>query len=134
MKKLIKISFILIILLTLFSLYYSVSASSIWEDARSFLSIGRKNSGMTTGSLFISNLADQNSKNKFEQGIDFLWGLGLLTIFISTVVLGIRYMFTNPNEKSRVKQATTPYVVGVTVIFGALTIWKLMIYILDGSL
>lgn len=133
MKKLTRILFILIIFLTFFSFFYSVSASSIWDDAKSFLSIGRKNPGMTTGGI-IQNLADQNSKNKFEEAIDFIWGLGLLTIFLSTIVLGIRYMFANPNEKSRVKQATTPYVVGVTVIFGALTIWKLMIYILDGSL
>lgn len=41
-------------------------------------------------------------------------------------------MLVNPNEKSRIKQATTPYIIGVVVIFGAVTIWKLIINILEG--
>jgi len=43
-------------------------------------------------------------------------------------------MLVLPNEKSRIKQATTPYIIGVVIIFGALTIWRLVIQILEGSL
>ena len=43
-------------------------------------------------------------------------------------------MLVLPQEKSRLKQATTPYIIGVVIIFGALTIWKFMIFVLDGSL
>lgn len=63
--------------------------------------------------------------------IGLLWGLGLLVIFVSTVVLGIKYMLVTPNERSRIKQATTPYILGVVVIFGAISIWKLLIEILE---
>ena len=43
-------------------------------------------------------------------------------------------MFAVPEEKSRIKQATTPYVVGVVIIFGALTIWKFVIMLLENVL
>ena len=74
------------------------------------------------------------AKEIFMEIIDALWAIGLLVIFISTVVLGIKYMFVLPQEKSRIKQATTPYIIGVVIIFGALTIWKFLITILDGSI
>lgn len=84
--------------------------------------------------LGTGTLASSTSNIKFEELIDFLWGLGLLVIMLSTVVLGIKYMLVLPDEKSRIKQATTPYVIGVIIIFGALTIWKFIIQILDGNL
>lgn len=84
--------------------------------------------------LGTNTFAANASNLKFEELIDFLWGLGLLVVMISTVVLGIKYMLVLPDEKSRIKQATTPYVIGVIIIFGALTIWKFIIQILDGNL
>lgn len=97
----------------------------IWGTGQDFLDIG------STGySDFDSSL----TRAAFKKAIDFLWGLGLLVVFASTVILGIKYMLVNPNEKSRIKQATTPYIIGVVVIFGALTIWKLLIEIFEGSI
>ncbi len=139
MKKIHKVLFISVILMSFFSIFYQVKAtnlvqeqeglyqtdSDIWGQAKNFIDLGLK-----TQSTF-----DGNAVNvKFQELIDFLWGIGLLVIFICTVVLGIKYMLVLPAEKSRLKQATTPYVVGVIIIFGALTIWKFVIYILDGSL
>lgn len=77
---------------------------------------------------------DNSSMSVFRYIVDFLWGLGLLVVLISTAVLGIKYMLVNPNEKSRVKQATTPYIIGVIIIFGAVTIWKFIIDVLEGSM
>jgi len=133
MKKVYKITLILLLIFILFSLN-NVKAKDIWETSKEFLQTGSEGRGTLEESGKILNLLGVDAKGKFVELIDFLWGLGLLTIFISTVVLGIKYMFVLPQEKSRLKQATTPYVIGVVIIFGALTIWKFVIVVLDGSL
>lgn len=133
MKKVCKIAFILFILLIIFLRVYNVKASDIWSVSRNFLDTGSKVTGTTDELKKVLGLSDA-TKSGFEELIDFLWGLGLLVIFISTIVLGIKYMLVLPQEKSRLKQATTPYIIGVVIIFGALTIWKFVIILLDGSL
>lgn len=134
MKKLYKISIILLIVITIFSITCEVKAKDIWATGKAFIDRGSQDVGtLDEGTALLQKLGI-DTKGKFEELIDFLWGLGLLVIFVTTVVLGIRYMFVLPDEKSRIKQATTPYIVGVVIIFGALTIWKFIIVLLDGSL
>lgn len=134
MKKVYKVMYVLILTIISFSIIYQVSASDIWSDAQAFINTGASSTGMTQEDTKLMEKIGIDTKAKFKELIDFLWGLGLLVIFISTVVLGIKYMLVLPNEKSRIKQATTPYVIGVVIIFGALTIWKFIIFLLDGSL
>lgn len=131
MNKIYKITFILLLITIMTSFFCNVNATDIWSTANSFLQTGKSNANVTGT---IMKKLNTNSKSDFEKLIGFLWGLGLLTIFIFTVVLGMRYMFVDPKERSRIKQATTPYVVGVVIIFGALTIWQLIITIVDGNL
>lgn len=135
MKKFYKITLILLLIMITTAFFYNVKATEMWSKAKNFLEAGTK-SDSKDYQVVTKAMDELNSKSKsgFEKLIGFLWGLGLLTIFISTVVLGMRYMFVDPKERSRIKQATTPYVVGVVIIFGALTIWQLIITILDGSL
>lgn len=130
MKKVYKIICILIIITTIFMISREVKATDFWDKAQEFIEVG------VSGKTDLDPLVDMesDSKTKFQEMLDFLWSIGLLTIFISTVILGIKYMLVSPNEKSKVIQATTPYIVGVVIIFGAVTIWKLVIDILNGSL
>lgn len=125
MKRICKIALILLIIFNIYSLTFDVKALDIWGTGDKFLDVG---SGELDGYY------DTAAVNEtFSYIIDFLWGIGLLIIFISTVILGIKYMLVLPNEKSRLKQATTPYIAGVVIIFGALTIWKLVIDVLEKS-
>lgn len=135
MKKICKITIIFLIILYLFSINFNVYAAKynvddggsqgIWDTGKHFLNMGKDG---------YSNYDAMKVRVSFSKIVGFLWGLGLLTVFISTVVIGIKYMLVNPNEKSRIKQATTPYIIGVVVIFGAVTIWKLVIDVLEGSM
>ena len=136
MNKLYKISIILLIIITLFSVGYKVEASqeSIWDKANRFLKIDEIGTFSELPEFLKIVGLGNVTKNGFELLIDTLWGFGLLVIFVSTVVLGMKYMLVLPNERSRIKQATTPYIIGVIIIFGALTIWKFIIVVLDGSL
>ena len=135
MKKTYKIICVLMIIMTIFSITYKVNAINFWEEAKNFISDGiegKSESYLGSESSLIK--MEDKAKDEFKKLIDFLWSIGLLTIFISTVVLGIKFMLVSPSEKSKIKQAATPYIVGVVIIFGALTIWKFVIDILDGSL
>ena len=127
MKKICKIAVIFLIILSLYTIVFKVNATNfdIWNTGKNFLDLGSQG---------YNNTGADDINISFANIVDFLWGLGLLVVMASTVVLGIRYMLVNPNEKSRVKQATTPYILGVVIIFGAVTIWKLLIDILEGSM
>lgn len=141
MKRLYKIISIFISILIITSLIYSIHAADIvdtnpFDQAKDFLQAGAEDVGMleemdrVSESVFGFNFGN----TEIMEVIDFLWGIGLLAIFVTTVILGIKYMMVLPQEKSRVKQALTPYVIGTVIIFGALTIWKFIIVILEGSM
>lgn len=138
MSKICKIILILVVIISTYTMIYTVNAtknaSDIWNAGRDFIGTGSNTIGMTEEGIGILNKLGIDTKSNFAELIDFIWGIGLLVIFISTVVLGIKYMLVLPDEKSRLKQATFPYIIGVVIIFGALTIWKFVIFILDGSL
>ena len=108
----------------------------IWGTAQDFIDTGTSEVGMTQklDEALSGIIGVYNINEDFEGILDVVWGIGLLVIVVATIVLGIKYIMVNPEEKSRIKQATTPYVLGVVIIFGALTIWKLMIYILESML
>lgn len=136
MKRLYKIVNIFIVIIAIFTLTYNVNAAkNPWDQAKDFLQAGAEDVGM----LEEMNRVGEKFGIKFGnreimEVIDFLWGIGLLVIFVTTVILGIKYMMVLPEEKSRVKQAFTPYVIGTVIIFGALTIWRFVIVILEGSM
>lgn len=136
MKKICKIMFVLLIIANICLMTNEVHASGglsdIWQSGQSFLDKGTDTESW--GDKVSSFLSDFTARSRFNDIISFIWGLGLLVVFISTVVLGIKYMLVSPNEKSRIKQATTPYLIGTIIIFGALTIWRLIIDMLEGSM
>lgn len=129
MRKIHKTIYVLLIIFCIFIITCESHATGFWTIAKDWLIVGAN--GQTEA---MGNVANMGSNPKFMKLIDFLWSIGLLTIFISTIILGIKYMFVPPGEKSRVIQATTPYIIGVVIIFGAVTIWKLVIDVLNGSL
>lgn len=130
MKKVYKIIYILIVLIAIFFIQCRVDAKEmdIWGTGKKWI-----NEGLEQNDNQLVKM-ETTTKNSFQEIIDFLWGIGLLVILITTVVLGIKMMTVPPGEKSRVKKALSPYIVGVIIIFGSVTIWKLLIEILDGNL
>jgi len=128
MKKICKIMLVLLIITSIYTVIFQSNATNfdIWGTAGNFLNVG---AGEADGEF------DSEKVNDTMIGIiDFLYGIGLMIVFVATIILGIKYMMVNPNEKSRIKQATTPYIIGVVIIFGAATIWRLIIAMLEGSM
>lgn len=53
-----------------------------------------------------------------------LTAIGVAVLFGALIVLGIKYMIAEPDQKAKLKQQLVGLVVSGVVIFGAFTIWK----------
>ena len=48
--------------------------------------------------------------------------------FVGTII-GIQFMIASAEDKAKVKEALVPYIIGCVVIFGAFTIWSIVVNI-----
>lgn len=156
MKKKI-MSIILIVIMLGFNVQYvfaedkdTTGQKSIAEQGKDWLSEGEKtnvNGGKTVpifpggiiGSLMSSIVSNKDEKtpmqtNKFSELAGMLLGIGVFVVLIVGVILGIRLMFTKPEDKAKAKQALIIYLIGSIIIFGATGIWKILVNLMDGSL
>ena len=106
----------------------SVKATGILSDAKNFLEQGEE--GKNDSGL--SSVAGTNTK--FEDLAGFFWGIGVGVALISTVTMGIKFLMSSAEDRSDIKRAMVPYVIGIAVVFGALTIWKILIQLLESGL
>lgn len=58
--------------------------------------------------------------------------LGMAVAVIVGIVMGIKFMTGSIDEKADVKNSLIPYVAGCAVVFGAFTIWKFVLNIMQG--
>jgi len=58
--------------------------------------------------------------------------LGVILAAVVGAILGIKFMTGSIEEQVDVKKALVPYVAGCVVIFGAFTIWKIVVTIIQG--
>lgn len=47
-------------------------------------------------------------------------------------ILGMKFMMGSVEEKAQIKETLIPFIVGCVVVFGAFTIWKIVILIGNG--
>lgn len=45
---------------------------------------------------------------------------------VATLILGIKYMYSAPEEKAEIKKKLIPYIIGAVMIFGAVQLVKLV--------
>lgn len=60
-----------------------------------------------------------------------LLGVGIVMAVIVGMILGIKYMTAESEEKAAVKESLVAYLIACCVIFGAFTIWKVVVEILN---
>ncbi len=84
---------------------------------------------------FITQPSDVN-----EQGLaDLIKSLTNIGLVIGTIVaigagiiIGIKFMTDGANGRAELKQALTPYITGVAILFGAYGIWVIVINVFTG--
>ena len=119
MKKIIISVIVTVILMTCY-IPYCYSADNGLDGA------------MSDGKEFLNHASE--SPIKAEALRDFsnsmsntLLLVGMIIAVIVGIILGIKLMLSSVEEKAKVKEMLTIYVVGCVVLFGAFTIWKLCV-------
>ena len=77
--------------------------------------------------FFDGKINGQGTDGVFNAGasiINLFQVIGAGMAVIATLILGIRYMYSSPNEKADVKSKLIPWIVGGVLIFGAMGIVK----------
>ena len=120
-----KIIFILVIILTIFFIptnhIYASSIGDIISGADDFITEGKGQQPINS----------ENLKNLSDELYNVLLAIGVVIAVIVGLVLGIQFMTGSVEQKSKIKEALVPYIVGCVVIFGAFGIWKLVVTILQ---
>lgn len=58
--------------------------------------------------------------------------IGIIAIFVVGGIIAIKYITSGLEGKAETKQMLIPYIVGVVVLLGSFTIWKIVLTILQG--
>lgn len=117
------IFFILFMLLVLFLFPTEIYADTIDDTFRSADNFVEK--GDTT------TIKTEELKKTSKFIYNALLAVGMVAAVIVGVILGIKYMMANSEDKAVLKETLTPYIISCCVIFGAFTIWKIVINILQ---
>lgn len=72
-----------------------------------------------------------NLKNASDTLFNILLGLATAAVVIIGVYLGVKFMMSTVEDKAKVKESLIPYIAGCVVVFGAFTIWKLALLLLE---
>lgn len=117
MKKSLKIILSLVVLLvTIFTINaQALSWDSIKSDADKFISAGEKQQLIKSSDMV----------QKVVPVGQMLTALGIAVLFGAFLILGIKYMKAQPEERGKLKQQLIGLVLSGIVIFGAYTIWSI---------
>ena len=96
----------------------------ISDAANDWISTGENNPPINA-----TNIA--KTTKGFQELAGLLWGIGVFVAVAVGIFLGIRFMVATPNGKAEISTLLTPYIIGVVVVVGALTIWRVAVNILD---
>ncbi len=73
---------------------------------------------------------EQNIKKEANSIFKILLAIGTVLTVIVGIILGIQYVIASAEEKAKIKEKMIPYVIGNIVIYGAFTIWYLVVTVL----
>lgn len=99
----------------------ALSIDDIFTGADDFLDIGGGQAGVN------STIDDTVLGDTSDLLYNVLLGISMIIAVIVGMVLGIKYMLATSEEKADIKQTLPAYIVSCAVVFGAFTIWKLVI-------
>lgn len=124
-----KIKIILVILLILLSIstiarpIYAHTVGEIIGEGKDFIEDGKEDAE--------SKISQKNLREMSSTLYNILLVTGILIALIVGMILGIKFIMGGIEEKAEIKTMIIPYIVGCIVVFGAFTIWKVVVDILQ---
>ena len=126
-KKIIAFTLILITFYSFFSIFPPICSAFGFKAAENFIKMGKEKQGISDGNLT-------------KIGEEFT-DIGKVLVYIGAGVLvgglgyiGIMYMVSPPEKRAKLKQQLIGVLVAGVVIFGAYSIWSVLIRILSGTI
>lgn len=124
-KKIGVILFVLILVLLIPRCVYATTLDEIIQKGDGFLGIGAKEN-KANPAIDESSLSD-TSKMIFN----ILYPIAVAILLGVGIIIGIMFMVGSVETQVKVKEILIPYSVGAIVIFGAFTIWKIVVNIMQ---
>ncbi len=130
MKKKIIFAILLIIILILGITNISCATSKghptgeVLNEANGFIKVGEGNA---------NDIISQDEMKKLANTVyNILLVVAIVVAVILGAILGIKFITEGADGKAQVQQSLIPYVAGCIIVFGAFTIWKIVVTILQG--
>ena len=91
---------------------------------------------ISEGKNFINQAEDENIKQEdLKKMSDTIYNIllvvGIIAAVIVGLILGIKFMVEGVEGKAEIQKAFVPYIIGCIVVFGAFTIWKIVVEVLQ---
>lgn len=99
------------------------NTSSMISGSDKFIQTGEKDADKT--------ISQESMKELSGTIYNVLLVLGVAIAVILGAILGIKFIIEGAEGKAEVKKALAPYIAGCVVVFGAFTIWKIVVTILQ---
>lgn len=131
MKKMKIIIVILLILLSIITITKPIYAEDTVEKHTAGEIIKEGKSFIKTGEGQEDKISLNNLKNMSDTIYNILLVAGIIIAIIVGLIMGIKFIMGGIEEKAEIKAMLIPYIIGCVVVFGAFTIWKVVVEILQ---
>jgi len=87
---------------------------------------------ISTGEAGASNkISESGLKDMSDTIYNILLVVGIIVVIIVGLIMGIKFIMGSLEEKADIKAMLIPYIIGCVVVFGAFTIWKIVVDLLQ---
>jgi len=100
-----------------------VTIDDINNAATGFIDAGKAN--------VEDKISTQSLQNISSTIYNVLLILGVIVAVIIGLILGIKFIIGSIEQQAEVKKALIPYIAGCVIVFGAFTIWKIVVNVLQ---
>lgn len=105
----------------------ATTLDEILRTAENFLNL-ESGGAATNGSSETNN---EELKSMSDLLYNTLLAIGMVVAVVIGLVLAIKYMLAGSEEKAEIKETIPAYIVSCIVVFGAFTIWKIIINLIQ---
>lgn len=120
--KCIKVALIILLILSMFSIpALATGVDDMYNVGTNWLEAGNAT----------DNIYEGNIKKVSDTIFSILLTLGIIIAVIIATILGVKFMMGTVEEKADIKEKLIPFIIGCVVVFGAFTIWKITISIMQ---
>lgn len=99
------------------------TTGEIIDEAKGFIEIGEGEANIKIQPIDLKNMSNTL--------YNILLVVGIIVALIVGLVLGIKFILGSIEEKAEIKAMIIPYIIGCVVVFGAFTIWQIVVELLQ---